>query len=255
MARSLKKRKQDGTRYERPPDIEAKTDLALGQDVETLRQRAVLDRTSPGYLPSECLVHLIREGCRKDDQPMMNALLPALLKRCEANLLAKVPDTDFRNAARIREEVMERFVDLFFDAEDGDELDFYECRFNAAFRALRIDLIRRERSRVKQVSEPATETRGEESQPEDVKLVRISKELSVPSTQESTVSLGELSEAVNALPEEERKAVVLRHMGYEVESEDPNKETIATLCGVTGRTIRNRLNRAAAELSRFSEEV
>ena len=43
-------------------------------------------------------------------------------------------------------------------------------------------------------------------------------------------------------------------MAYEIESEDPEKETVATQCGVTGRTIRYRLAKAAQKLSRFEEE-
>jgi DNA-directed RNA polymerase specialized sigma24 family protein len=44
-------------------------------------------------------------------------------------------------------------------------------------------------------------------------------------------------------------------MGYDVESEDETKQTAATICGVTGRTIFNRLTRAAEKLSQFKEEL
>jgi DNA-directed RNA polymerase specialized sigma24 family protein len=58
------------------------------------------------------------------------------------------------------------------------------------------------------------------------------------------------------LPPEERDAVILCHvMGYPEESDDPAKRTAATICGVTGRTTRNRLKRAAAKLSRFKEDL
>lgn len=61
---------------------------------------------------------------------------------------------------------------------------------------------------------------------------------------------------VAALPEDERKAVILCGvLGLKEESEDPTIVTAATLCGVTGRTIRNRLKRAAAKLSDFREDV
>jgi DNA-directed RNA polymerase specialized sigma24 family protein len=60
--------------------------------------------------------------------------------------------------------------------------------------------------------------------------------------------------AIDNLPLDERKAVVLCHvLEYEEESDDPSKTTAATLCGVTGRTIRNRLSRAAKKLSPFKE--
>jgi DNA-directed RNA polymerase specialized sigma24 family protein len=60
--------------------------------------------------------------------------------------------------------------------------------------------------------------------------------------------------AINALPPDERKALVLVHYyGFKIESEDPGETTAATLCGVRGRTIQNRLNRAKAKLSKLKE--
>ena len=85
---------------------------------------------------------------------------------------------------------------------------------------------------------------------------RVSETFRSPATQESTIFRNDLLKAINNLPPDERKAVVLCHlMGYEEESEDPEKTTAATLCGVTGRTIRNRLSRAAAKLSQFKEDT
>jgi len=60
MARPLDKIVK-GERLKRPPEIEAAIDTALGQDIETIRRRAaIIDETSADYLPTECLVHLIR---------------------------------------------------------------------------------------------------------------------------------------------------------------------------------------------------
>ena len=62
--------------------------------------------------------------------------------------------------------------------------------------------------------------------------------------------------AIEALPANERDAVILVHvLGYKEESEDPEEETAATRCNCTGRTIRNRLTRATAKLSRFKEDL
>jgi hypothetical protein len=44
-------------------------------------------------------------------------------------------------------------------------------------------------------------------------------------------------------------------MGYEIESKDPRKRTIATIQGVTGRAVDKRLARAAKTLSHFSPRV
>ena len=62
MAKSLMKRDQAGNIYKRPPSIEAKIDTVLGKNTSTLQQLAMLGRRSPDYIPSECLVHLIRNA-------------------------------------------------------------------------------------------------------------------------------------------------------------------------------------------------
>jgi DNA-directed RNA polymerase specialized sigma24 family protein len=76
-----------------------------------------------------------------------------------------------------------------------------------------------------------------------------------PATPEHGLFLNQLADAIQTLPPDEREAVILCHiMGYAEEADDPATRTAATICGVTGRTIRNRLTRAAAKLSRFKED-
>lgn len=90
MARPLEKT-TNGKLYARPPEIEAAADAVLAQDLATQRRRALIrNRHDPEYLPSECLVHLIREARRRGDDAARDKLLPLLLARCEANLNAKV---------------------------------------------------------------------------------------------------------------------------------------------------------------------
>lgn len=64
------------------------------------------------------------------------------------------------------------------------------------------------------------------------------------------------AKVVLELPPDERDAVILVHaLGYQEESDDPGEETAATRCDCTGRTIRNRLTRAATKLARFKEDL
>jgi hypothetical protein len=251
MVRPLTKRTGSGDRYTRPPNIEAVIDAALALDWPALHQRTcVRDRRSPDYLPSECLVHLIRKAHRDHHDTMRDQLLAILLGRCEATLAATLPDGRVPNAAYVRDEALGRLGELF--AEDGtgdhpDELDYFEVRFNAAFAALRTDLVREE-VRVLRRASPVPDDEAIARRPDAV--------LRSPATPEHGLFLTQLCHAIQTLPPEERDAVILCHiMGYAEEADDPAKRTAATICGVTGRTIRNRLTRAAAKLSRFKEAL
>ncbi len=141
MAQPLSKTKEDdGTLYTRPPPIEAAIDIAIGQNLDTLRQRArVRDRKEGQYLPSECLVHLIRHAKSTGDEVALNTVLPLLLERCKANLNKKV-DSGVSNADLVRRTILRDFAALFAidgTAEDKLALDIFECRFNFGFMRFR----------------------------------------------------------------------------------------------------------------------
>lgn len=263
MARPLTKTTKRGALYKRPFPVESQIDEAICLSLSDLQTRLLIaDRSTPSYLRSECLVHLVREGRQSDDQQLMNAVLPVLLGRCEVNLLLKVPDGELPHAADLRQEILEDLTDLFVTDGTGDfpnELDFYECRFNRAFRALRIDALRRDTRRRKrsitEVDLPPFDASSGRDTGEDT-IARVPEAFKIPPTQEWDVFGDQFGNAIEALPADERDAVVLVHiLGYKVESEDPEKETAATRCNCTGRTIRNRLRRAAAKLSPLMEDL
>jgi uncharacterized protein (DUF4415 family) len=93
--------------------------------------------------------------------------------------------------------------------------------------------------------------------PDDEAIARRPDDvLHSPATQENSLFLNQLFHAIHALPPEERDAVILCDiLGYAEEADDPAKRTAATICGVTGRTIRDRRTRAAAKLSRFKKDL
>ena len=260
MVRPLTKTNKDGVRYVRPQAVETEIKVALQEDRTALRRRLmVTDSGSPEYLRSECLVHLIRDALPRGDEDRLNEALPILLSRCEAILKAKIANS-LPGADELREEVLSEFSELL--ASDGmgerpDELDFYECRFNMAFRTLRIDVVNRELSRLDQIAElPRHEDGDEPHAYEEDAFARLSDAFRTPAVQQSSVFLKELWEAINALPSDERKALILCNvLGYKVESADPDEVTAGTRCNCTGRTIRNRLSQAAAKLSRFKEDL
>jgi hypothetical protein len=258
MVQPLTKGSPDGGVYIRPQRVEAEIAAVLGQDLATIRhQLAVTARESKDFLSSECLVHLVRLSLREDNDPRASAALAVLMSRCEATLKAKIPDATLSNAADVREEIVSQFGELF--ATDGTEenlndLDFFECKFNFAFRTFYIDLVRSEIARLKHIAPMPDQSDDIDPETNEERLARVSEAFRAPATQESALFLKDLGKAIDALPPDERKALILCHvLGYDEESDNPNKVTAATRCNCTGRTIRNRLARAAAKLASFKE--
>ena len=255
MARPLTKRKKDGTPYVRPRSVERALDCALLLAPDVLIERAYIDDQSRAeYLSSECLVHIIREANRRRDVNLRNQLLTPLLLRCERILRAKIPVSIWPNAAELREEVLGQFGELIAvdcATEDASDLDYYEVRFNDAFRALRIDLLRSEKRYNEGRVELPSRSDREESALDTASMSCLAKALTQTPAPEDAIFHQELCRAVDALPPDERQAVILHFFyDYEIESIDPQKETVATKCGVTGKTIRNRLARALSTLEK-----
>jgi len=239
MAKPLTKKTKDGATYTRPTEVEAAIDGAIDQPLEVIRQRLqVTSMTHSDYLTTECTVHLFRDAVARGDEDRQNVLFEALMRRVERVLLYKIRDGDLPAAAAIRGAAMDKFTDLL--AAGNASLDFYEVRFNRAFAHLYISIIRTFKEQPPHVSfEDRSEPPNHGVAMSDAVALRT-----------------DLLAAIRALPPEERRAFVLvEQHGYDVESKDPGKRTVATLCGVSGRTIRDRVARAKKKLAQFIEDV
>lgn len=263
MARELTKKKSDGSLYKRPHTVEKQiTKIEDASRDEILEWISHSDTSNDRFLSSECLVYLIRSAVRENDQIMTDRALPVLLARCEQILESKVSDAAFSDANFIREEILGRLAELI--AEDAansgsSKLDMYECRFNLAFRTLRIDTIRSETSRMEAVqdlsSHRLSSDTGEEMVDEEV-LAYFSEAARSPALQESNYNHNQLLDAMGALPKKERDALTLHALlGCKVESIDPNEITVATKLNCSGRTVRNLIARATGKLERFKEDL
>ncbi len=240
MIKPLTKVTKEGKLYSRPRKVEDNIQSAIGLGIEAIRTR--LNEVDPGadeFLKSECLVHLFRESRDKCDDTMSNLLAKALLIRCEVVLQSKV-------SARLHEDILQEFA-LILASDSNDELDYYECRFNSAFRTHWLGIVRTEANRRKKVETRVFESAASDTDDEDAHT----DEPSCRPTESDDLVRDEL---LDRLPPDIRKAVVLREMGYEIESPDPTADTVATRCGVTGRTIHNWLNKAKEILPNSSKE-
>ena len=164
-------------------------------------------------------------------------LYPLLIRRVERTLLSKIPDGDLPEAADVRQDVMDSLGELF--AQRGTRLDYYEVHFNHAFRNLYLMHVRRARKRADHVViEDPPEKSSAEIEPLDERLREI-----------------DVASAIETLSKEERDALLLvDEFDYEIESEDPTKTTVSTICKVTGRTVRNRRASAKTKLAKLLKD-
>lgn len=254
MARPLTKTDHDGHCYTRPSSVEGAIDAAIGQDLQTLTLRAAItNRVSPEFLPLECLVHLIRDARRSGDDDAMSALLSSLLKRCDAILKKKLPTDEAGDWEDVRAEVLGDFSLLFAedDSNEKQTLDFFECRFNLAFRTFRIPYVRKEFARNQaRVFAPA-DTEDVRDLADDQFLSGLAEKVR---ERDPVIDLDlrqTILNALDALPPDQCKAIMLVYYhDLPIESEDPTVTTVASVCCVTGRTIRYRIARAFATLSK-----
>lgn len=255
MPRALNKMTKGGASYRRPPQIEASIDHALGQEFEEqLRRAKIRDPADPAYMPSECLLHLVREARLSGNTHAVNRLLPPLLTRCENRLKRTIPDS-WPDAQGLREEVLQAFCELLARVgtnHDATALDFFECKFNKGLAILRYRRLRRENNRGKLFRDIGREV-DEDGKPVDPNdtLGRLSRAAQSPASQDDFVFLAEILEAIKELPAAQRRAVELCCLqGYAPGSEDPKEITAATICGVSGTAIRKNLRKAAEKLKR-----
>ncbi|HYD17689.1 MAG TPA: hypothetical protein VEF76_04335 [Patescibacteria group bacterium] len=261
MAKSLTNETKEGAVYTRPPAVEASIDEALGQDQSTILRRAgIRDRKDPEYLPSECLLHLVREARRRGDKRSVERLLRPLLNRCEALLKAAIRDGGRADAGGLREEVMQRFCELIAKvgtSHDTRPLDYFEIRFNHALTTLRYKVLAAD-DRKRKIFKYVVQEEDENGKPLEAEtaLARISAAAQNPGQQENLLFLKEVFKILKTCSPEEQEAIMLCYVkGYKVESEDLDEITAATICGVEGRTIRNRLARASKKLKHLKEEM
>ena len=129
----------------------------------------------------------------------MSAILPVLLGRCEAILKTTIVESE-PGASEMREEVLGRFAEVLARGcagERPDELDFHECRFNRAFRALRVDVVNHKRRRLRRTVEVPRGGDGDEPLlSEEEGFALLSEAGRTPATQEQSARLNDVKEAI-----------------------------------------------------------
>jgi DNA-directed RNA polymerase specialized sigma24 family protein len=254
----LTRKRGDGSCYARPKDIEdALTALVELPREEFLERCQIRSRSDPGYVQSECLLHVVRASRHDNNDRWFEQLYKLLLERL-IYALPRAENSDGTTASltneAIRDAVIDRFVvTLSADRqEQGDKLDFFECRFNLGVKRLRVDAQEMVWNKENCTTALDDELTGEVSAEVEA-AVGVFDPLEFD-TIDDPILRRRLDEAIDELPPEQRRTFVMLRKGFQIDSDDPSEMTISKALGKTGRTIQSYRDRALASLrTRFTD--
>jgi hypothetical protein len=131
-----------GELYRRPQPIQLKLEELETLSRDDLMVRARISRKGdPNYVPSECLVSILRARKWDNNEAYFRRLYDLLFAR----VLKALPKDDDKSTSltgeRIRDEVVGRFNELLSADRLGyvERLDYFEIRFDGAIARLRSD--------------------------------------------------------------------------------------------------------------------
>ena len=254
----LRKKNPDQKVYTRPHNIQDKLKelLALTRE-EVLAHCQIQDKENAAYIPSECLVHLLRNGRGKADSKYYEILYKTLLGRMVRRLRSKSSSDNGSEAFQdclIRDRVMDRFNELLAKDRNGyeEKLDFYEVRFDRKLKLLILDA-------QDQVWTETNRSRPLENSETGEILAEV-EEAAGPSDPFAEANSDEkdyrfrLEAAIERLPTEQKRIVTMLKMGVPIDSKDPEAVTIAKALERSEKTIRTIRDRAFATIKAFFEK-
>lgn len=238
-----KRKKTDGKLYTRPPGIEAKLLAISTLRREELSTRCgIQDHEDPQYLPSECLVYLVREHRTRAMDACSEALYKTLLER----IIRGLPHGESADGERVRafessvgDTARDWFLTMLMEDREQyvEDLDIYEARFSMALKTLRLDAFRHVESQEK-------ETQGIEIDPEsgDIspEIERAAGSLDPFDVHklDDPLYLSRLYKAIDDLRPLQKAILEMDRNEIPTESQDPKILTISAVLKKTSKTIR-----------------
>lgn len=248
MIRPLSKCTLDGRLYTRRPHVETEIQALTSVSAPELERRASIHaQANPDFVSPETLMYFVRNtaaGAHRD------RLTQLLLQRVA--LQAPRPSDSGGHTAsltrtNIRDDMLDHFIDLLVSdwASRDARLDFYEVSFYKAVAKDRADASVRHWTRENRSEELETDEREVS---EVTKVVIGSYNPFDPDELDKRYYRRLLDEAIDSLPEFQRRIVEMLRQGVPIESKDPSVESISKVLGKTEKTIRTHRDKAYASL-------
>ena len=249
---------ETGVVYKRfPANQEALTRLHALPRAEVVTRCEIEDERDPNYVPSECIVSLVR-SCRDDTaNPGFERLYSALMIR----IIQRLPKAETKDGkkvllkeSRIQEGVIDNFQELLaLDRISYEErLDFWEIAFGLALKKLKCTVenkVWRETNRSTTLENPETgQIWAHVSEAVGFSDPFDAEELLKKDYRE------QLPAAIDRLSPEHRRIVKMCLEEYPAYSTDPEAISIAKVLKVSDKTARNRRTEALAALRGVLEQ-
>lgn len=248
MIRPLRKTKLDGAPYFRRAVVESEIQELTTIDTAELERRSVLwPGTSPGFISPEALVYFVRNlptGAHRDK--LVEQLLMRVIRRVRR--VADAGDsTESLTKMNIRDDVQDHFVDLLLSDQDeyDNRLDYYEINFNSAIASDRQDANNRHWKHENRSDELGSDETEISERVEAV--VGDYDPFNADELDKKNYRLL-LDDAIDSLPEFERRIVIMWCQEIPIESKDPAIASICKVLGKSEKTIRTHRDKAFASL-------
>lgn len=236
MLRPLRKTKPEGTTYIRRNEVVAEIQTLLAVDASELEaSAAVWTSDSPEFISPEALLYFVRNadgGAHREKltQLLLNRVSRRARPAGSGSMASELPQMN------IQEDVVDHFIDLLLsDREEYDErLDYYEINFNAAIASDRQDASRRHWKHENRTEGLTTE----EAEVSDLVEAAVGGiDPFDPEELDKKVYRLLLDNAIDSLPQLQRRIVIMWREGIPIESSDPAVKSISDVLGKTPKTI------------------
>lgn len=247
--------------YKRRNHIEA-----LLPQLESLSRNEIVERSrirnaaDPDYIPTECLLYLMRASRHDNSEQYFERLFKGLYDRL-ISALPRVASGDEDHgtidltAEKIRDHALGRFMEMLSNDRDGydERLDYFEVSFNSGMASLRNDAMApalRDQKRSTSIEQdPET---GEPSA--EVERARGAFNPFDPAKSNDEDYRMRVDAAIDALPKEQIRIVTMIAHGIPIETKMPGKPSISTILGRSEKTVRIHRDKAYEAIRKAVQE-
>lgn len=248
-----KRREDDGQVYTRLSVNEQKLQELVLLPEEELVKRCGLPKTNKDYVPSECIVYFVRRSSSSGNEKLFEKLFKVLAARF-LSLLPRAENAGGESVSFTKVQVMEgafdNFVTMILEERSGDYvegLDIYEVVFNRVVAFRRIEAQRKAWKEENRSTTLEMDENSSEIAPEVEESAGKYDPFNPEEIQDNLYRL-RLADAINQLPQPQKVIVEMLRQGMQIESKDPEVDTISKLLRKSEKTVRNHRDKAFAGL-------